>query len=133
MADGVNAVNGANAANDVKLGIVGYRKFTDYKKFSKIVDDYVKEIGQQPVLIVSGGAKGVDSMAEQYAKEHKIPTQIFYPDWDKYKKGAGLMRNTDIVKESTHVLALPGKKSVGTVDSINKAKIMQRNLKIVNI
>jgi len=117
---------------DVVLGIVGYRKFTDYKKFSKIVDEYVKEIGQ-PILIVSGGAKGVDTMAEEYAKKHNILTQIFYPDWDKYKKGAGLMRNTDIIKASTHVLAFPSKKSVGTIDSINKAKILQRNLKIVDV
>ena len=118
--------------NEVKLGIVGYRKFTDYIKFSEIVDEYIKEIGQ-PILIVSGGAKGVDTMAEKYAKEHNIPTQIFYPDWEKYKKGAGLIRNTDIINASTHVLALPNIKSVGTLDSINKAKIMKKNLKVVDV
>ena len=118
--------------NIVKLGIVGYRKFTDYKKFSKIVDEYIAEIGI-PVLIVSGGAKGVDTMAEVYAKEHKIPTRIFLPDWDKYKKGAGLIRNTEIVKESTHVIAFPSKKSIGTIDSINKAVKYNKFLKVVEI
>jgi hypothetical protein len=119
--------------NSIKLGIVGYRKFNDYKKFKQLVDDYIKEIGI-PVLIVSGGAKGVDTMAEQYAKEHNIQTQIFLPDWDTYGKKAGIMRNTDIVNASTHILALPdAKKSIGTFDSINKAKILKKNLKVVNI
>ena len=118
--------------SEIKLGIVGYRKFKDYNKFSTIVDDYIKEIGV-PVLIVSGGAKGVDTMAEEYAKEHNIPTQIFYPDWDKYKKKAGLMRNTDIIKASTHVLALPNEKSVGTFDSMTKAITYKKKLKVVEI
>ena len=55
----------------MKLAIVGTRTFTDYEflcwevnKFSNITE------------IISGGAKGADKLAEQYAKEHKIPLSI---------------------------------------------------------
>jgi len=113
----------------IKLAIVGYREFKDYKKFSKHIDEYIKEIGN-PVLIISGGAKGVDTMAEKYAKEHNIPTQIFYPDWEKYGKGAGIIRNTDIIINSTHVLAFPNVRSIGTLD---KAKIYNKVLKVIDI
>lgn len=114
------------------LGIVGYRGFTDYEKFSQLIDEYIKEIGI-PLFIISGGAKGTDTMAEKYASDHNIPTKIFKPEWDKYGKGAGIMRNTDIVQNSTHVIAFLSPKSIGTVDSINKAKKFDKLLKIVDI
>lgn len=118
----------------IKLGIVGGRDYKDYDNFEKIVDNYISEIGQ-PSEIVSGGATGVDMMAEKYADNNKIPTKIFYPQYDKYKYGrdACLSRNTEIIEYSTHILALPTQKSTGTYDSITKAKKMSKELKVVNV
>lgn len=114
------------------LGIVGYRGFTNYEKFSQLVDEYIEEIGT-PEFIISGGAKGTDTMAEKYAQLHNIPTKIFKPDWDKHGKAAGIMRNTDIIQNSTHVIAFLSPKSIGTVDSINKAKKLNKVLKIIDV
>lgn len=116
----------------IKLGIVGYRKYTDYDKFKEKVDEYIKEIGK-PIELVSGGAKGVDTMAEKYAKENNYQIKIFYPDFEKYGKVAGPKRNTEIVKYSTHIIAFPSKHSIGTFDTINKAIKLNKKLKIVNI
>ncbi|ARF12205.1 protein of unknown function DUF2493 [Klosneuvirus KNV1] len=116
----------------VHLGIVGYRGFTDYEKFSQLVDEYIEEIGS-PEFIISGGAKGTDTMAEKYAQDHNIQTKIFKPDWEKHGKGAGIMRNTDIIQNSTHVIAFLSQKSIGTIDSINKAKKFNKLLKIIDI
>lgn len=33
--------------------------------------------------IISGHAKGVDQLGEQYARMHQIPIQTFLPNWDK--------------------------------------------------
>jgi len=117
----------------IKLAIVGGRDYTDYENFKKIVKEYCDEIGQLPNFIVSGGAKGVDTMAEQFAKENNIQTIIFKPDWKTLGRKAGIMRNTDIIEASTHVLALPTSKSIGTYDSINKAKQMDKILKVIKV
>jgi hypothetical protein len=120
--------------NIVILAIVGGRDYNDYNTFKTIVDNYINEITPEsyPDFIVSGGAKGVDSLAENYALEHNISMKIYKPDWSKGKR-AGLERNTDIINISTHVLALPTKNSRGTYDSINKAKQQNKILKIVNV
>lgn len=103
-----------------RLGIVGSRTFTSYSKFKKLVGSYIEANGI-PSCIVSGGAKGADSLAERYAKENKIRMQIFLPEWNKYGKKAGLMRNTDIVNNSDVIIAIPTDSSVGTYDTIRKA------------
>lgn len=46
----------------MKLAIVGYRYCEDYKMLERIINDWVKENGT-PECIVSGGCKGVDTMA----------------------------------------------------------------------
>jgi len=116
-----------------KLAIVGGRDYKDYDNFKKITDAYIKKIGMPPSVIISGGASGVDTMAEKYAKENKIETIILKPDWNKLGKAAGIIRNTDIINEATHVLALPTNKSVGTYDSIDKAKKLNKELEIVQV
>lgn len=116
----------------ISLAIVGGRDYKDYINFEQLVDEYIKEIGI-PQQIVSGGASGVDSMAEIYAKKHNIPTLIFKPDWKQHGKKAGILRNIDIIDASTHVLALPTSKSIGTYDSINRAKKLNKVLKVVNV
>ena len=117
----------------MKLAIVGGRDYADYENFKKIITDYCIELGQQPTYIISGGAKGVDTMAETYAKENNIPTIIFKPDWNKHGKKAGILRNTDIIEAATHVLALPTSKSIGTYDSIKKAQNLNKILKVIKV
>ena len=70
---------------------------------------------------MSGGAKGADSLAEKYALENNIETEIFYPDWDKDGKAAGFIRNNQIIKNSNIVFAFTNG-SNGTQNSINIAK-----------
>lgn len=116
----------------MKLAIVGYRGFTDWAKFSDHVDAYVLERGERPVLVISGGAKGADTMAERWAKIHGIPTEILAPDWKKHKRGAGFARNTDIVNVCTDMIAFPNKaRGKGTQDSIKKAQETGKQVKIV--
>lgn len=117
---------------EIKLAIVGGRDYTDYQTFTKIVDEYIREFGT-PSLIISGGAKGVDTMAYNYAKTLNIPVEVLAPEWNKYGKQAGLLRNTDIIEASTHVLALPTDKSRGTYDSIRKAQNAKKHLKVVKV
>ena len=113
------------------LAIVGGRDFNDYVKFKEIVKNFIDEYGK-PTKIISGGARGVDTLAEQYAKENNIEMIVFKPDWSKGKV-AGLLRNTDIINACTHVLALPTDKSVGTYDSIKKGENLGKVVMVVKV
>ena len=57
--------------------------------------------------IVSGGAKGVDSCAREYAEKNKIPLKEFLPDYRKYGRGAPLKRNIEIIEYADGVLKMP--------------------------
>lgn len=110
----------------MKVAVVGSRGFSDYKLLSETLDKI------KITLIVSGSAKGADTLGEQYAKENNIPTKIFPPDWEKYGKMAGFLRNTDIINEAELVVAFWDNISKGTLDSINKAKKLDKKIIIIN-
>lgn len=71
---------------------------------------------------ISGGASGVDSTAEEVADVLDIPIVVYEPDWDQYGKGAGFVRNKDIVKAAEVVVAFQYNDSRGTANSIELAK-----------
>jgi len=107
----------------LKVAVVGGRDFENYPLMKKTFLELLKEVevSKEDVMIISGGAKGADSLAQRLAKELGLPILIFYPDWSKGKR-AGLERNTKIVKNSDVVLAFPTEKSRGTWDTIRKAQ-----------
>jgi predicted Rossmann fold nucleotide-binding protein DprA/Smf involved in DNA uptake len=78
----------------MKIAVVGSRKFSDYK----MMEEFLDELPHPITLIVSGGARGADVLAERYAEKHNIPTKIFLPDWS-IGKAAGPIRNALIVAE----------------------------------
>jgi len=43
--------------------------------------------------LVSGGAKGADTLAERFAKELGIDCEVFLADWNKHGKAAGFIHN----------------------------------------
>ena len=116
----------------MKLAIVGSRTFTDKNLFNDGLNKFIEKHGK-PDLIVSGGAKGADTLGENYAKENNIPTQIFYPNWKKYGKKAGILRNKDIVDNCTHILAFPSKNGVGTQDTIRKGEVTNKEMMVFYI
>jgi hypothetical protein len=109
----------------MKLGIVGSRDFHDYKSCKlailKVLNEWKINIFDIE-CIVSGGAKGADTLAEMFADEYQIKKIIFLPDWKLYGKFAGIRRNTDIVNASTHIIAFPSRNGRGTQDTISKAR-----------
>lgn len=115
----------------MNLAIVGSRELVDYEWFKSQVNQFIQDYGN-PNMIISGGAKGADTLARMFANEMKIPIKEFIPDWS-IGRHAGILRNTDIIKESTHVLAFPSNNGKGTQDSIAKAKQMNKIGRIIYI
>jgi hypothetical protein len=113
----------------MKLAIVGSRDFNDYEFLKKTVEPIKKNV----TLVVSGGAKGADSLGERWAKENNIPTQIFYPDWNKYGKSAGFKRNVEIVDNCDAVVAFQINESKGTQHTINIATDKGKKIKVIKL
>ena len=120
----------------MKLALVGSRDYTNYSEFKIIIASTLKKWNKKisdVTLVISGGAKGADTLAEQWSKEYKKTITIFIPDWKAFGKAAGPMRNTDIVNECTHMIAFPSTKGKGTQDSIIKAKNTKKTVHIYYI
>lgn len=72
--------------------VVGSRNFNDYTKMRTYLDKMLSG-HKDKVVIVSGGAKGADYLAERYANERNYPLIVMKAEWDKWGKSAGYVRN----------------------------------------
>ena len=109
----------------MKVAVIGGREFNDYDRLKRILDLY-------PItVIVSGGARGADSLGEKYADEKGLQKEIYKPDWDLFGKKAGFMRNTTIIENCDMVVAFWDGESKGTKDSLDKAKNLKKTTLVV--
>lgn len=104
--------------------VAGKRDFNDYERFCREMDQIIKGIGDD-VVIVEGSASGTDYMAGKYATEHKIPLKFFIADWNRFGRSAGPIRNEEMVsfldgKDAMAVFFWDGK-SRGTADCLRRA------------
>lgn len=76
--------------------------------------------------IISGMARGADSIAEEWAVSNWVMCHRFPAQWDKYGKSAGYKRNAQMLEEGKPdlVVAFPGGKGTQMmVDLARKAGI----------
>ena len=111
----------------MKLAIVGSRSFNDMLLLESILNKYKDKIS----TVVSGGAKGADTMGETWAIANKIPVKIFKPEWEKYGKSAGMRRNELIIKECDICIAFWDGKSKGTNNSIFICEKLNKKVAII--
>ena len=98
----------------MKVAVIGSRGI----KLDNLGDYLPKDLTE----IVSGGAKGVDTTAREYATEHGIKLTEFLPEYNRYKRGAPLKRNIQIAEYADKVLAFWDGKSRGTKFVIDYCK-----------
>ena len=116
--------------------IAGSRTFDDYAQMKERMDFLLQD--KSDVMIISGGAKGADTLAEKYASESSKCTRLIVmkADWDLYGKSAGFIRNEKMHKSAAHfndrgcVLFWDGT-SKGTKQNISLARKYSTPLKIV--
>ena len=101
----------------MRVAVIGSR---DYQHLD-VVKMYVNDLAEG-VIVVSGGARGVDTAAHEAAKARGLTSKIYLADWSK-GKGAGFARNSEIVKNSDLVVAFWDGTSKGTLDTVMKAKV----------
>jgi len=85
-----------------KVIIAGSREFDNYdmlkEKCDKILSRKVNE-GEE-IVIVSGTARGADTLGEKYAEERGYKIERYPANWDKYGKRAGYLRNKKMAEVS---------------------------------
>lgn len=120
--------------NELRIIVSGSRGFSDYEFIKKELDSRIKDIVVERFLlhdevqIVTGGAKGVDALAERYADTNEFNQQIFYAIWKTHGKSAGFIRNANMLSyavnngiENAALIAFWDGKSKGTKHMIDIA------------
>lgn len=98
----------------MRVAIIGSRNLT-----VENLEDYLP---QGVTEIVSGGAKGIDTCAKEYARANHIKLTEFLPDYAKYQKAAPLKRNLQIIDYADMVIAFWDGTSKGTKYVIDNCK-----------
>ncbi|MBE6573297.1 MAG: DUF2493 domain-containing protein [Ruminococcaceae bacterium] len=106
----------------MKIAIVGSRNIV-LQNLGEYIPEGVSEI-------VSGGAKGVDCIAREYAITNGIKLTEFLPDYSRFGRAAPLKRNDTIVEYSDLVLIFWDGKSKGSKYVIDRCKKTDRPYKI---
>lgn len=106
----------------MRVAVIGSRGLT--------ISDLGKYLPEGTTEIVSGGARGIDTCAREYANSHGIKLTEFLPEYEKFGRGAPLKRNITIIENSDIVLAFWDGSSSGTEFVIKKCKEMGREVKI---
>lgn len=113
----------------MRVLVCGSRHFNDYELLERTLDDY-------PITdIIEGEARGADRLSRKYAEERNIPVRAFPADWNKYGKGAGPIRNRQMLVEGTpdFVIAFRGPNSRGTQNMIDQARKAGVETRVVEI
>jgi len=81
--------------------------------------------------LITGGARGVDMTAMKWAWDRKIATEIYPPDWERYGRRAGLLRNITMVEKCDKGVGFWDGKSRGTEHCIKKLKETNKLLEVM--
>lgn len=101
----------------MKTIVAGSRDFAEYDLLALHLDQSPWRITE----VVSGKARGADSLGEEWAAHNDIPVSSFPADWNKYGKSAGYIRNSAMADEAGALVAFWDGKSKGTKHMIDLA------------
>ena len=115
-----------------KVIIAGGRSFADYELLTTKCDALLKQKSTTlDIVIISGAAKGADSLGERYALERGYAVEHFPADWKKYGRAAGKMRNAQMADIANALIAFWDGKSSGTKNMIDTAMKKKINVSVI--
>lgn len=123
----------------MKILVSGSREMPENQKSRNMILAQIMEclVGKddlypQDVTIITGGAKGADTVAHDLAVDYGMKTIVHYAEWNRFGKSAGPIRNGRMLDEEPDVvIAFPIGKSVGTRHCIKEAE--RRGIRTITI
>lgn len=109
----------------MKIAVIGSRTV------EKI--DFAAIGAQAGDVIVSGGARGADTLAATEARRRGLAVIEFLPDYVRFGRGAPLIRNRQIVAACDRLVAFWDGKSRGTAYTIREARKNGKQVQIIKI
>ena len=104
----------------MKVAIIGSRNLQ--------IENLQNYLPKDVTTIISGGAKGIDSCAREYAHSHDVQLIEFLPDYAAFGRNAPLKRNITIIEHADFVVAFWDGKSHGTKYVIDQC--IKRNIPV---
>lgn len=106
----------------MKLAIIGSRSLT--------VNDLGQYLPTGVTEIVSGGARGIDTCAAEYARAKGLKLTEFLPEYEKYGRSAPLYRNMEIISYADCVIAFWDGYSRGTTFVIDRCRKQKKKVTV---
>ena len=122
--------------NDIevfKLMVCGSRTITNRALIFDNIEKITYEHLNKKIIIIEGEARGVDSIAKDYALINHLEVMSFPADWATYGKKAGMLRNEDMVKTCDFCLIFWDGESRGTKNDIDLCEKYNKPNKIIMI
>jgi hypothetical protein len=124
----------------INLVVVGSSRFYDYSIIEEAMDEWTS-VEAHPDLVITGGASGVDYLAERWADNNNIPFAVFTEEWNAPRAGledggrvaAPNSLTHRLLETATHVLAFPSPTSKWTNVVVEMAEAAGIPTKIVKI
>lgn len=119
----------------VRLLVSGSRDIPEEFAYN-VLEDYLMETilpNFEEVIIIEGGARGVDTAARKVAKDLNIDVLTIPAQWEvngRIDKGAGYKRNETMLKLADAVFCIWDGKSKGTLHAFERAKKLNKNVLI---
>lgn len=113
----------------MKVIIAGTRHFDDYELLKEKCDVILSK--QSEVEIVSGCAKGADTLGEIYAHERGYSITQFPAEWDRFGGRAGFIRNEEMAQYADALIAFWDNKSNGTRNMIKLANKYKLKIRVI--
>ena len=116
--------------DNFKVIIAGSRGFSNYKLLREQCNKFLREKRKTSnIIVVSGNARGADSLGEKYAQDEGFTLEIYPAQWKKFGKRAGYRRNEQMAEVADALIAFWDGSSKGTkhmIDIMNEKNLLVR-------
>lgn len=115
----------------MKICVAGSRDWTDKKTMWDVLLNFDQQHPNVQKILLSGGCRGADAFAEEFANEYKWEIRRYLPEWSKYGASAGPRRNNQMLSEKPEfIFCFPLPHSKGTIQLIQTISKLSPNSKV---